>query len=122
MVPVPKTAQRAPRFRALLRVLLGVSALPADVDVLVGTLFATMYQLEERCPSLCCHFHMSGVSAATGKSFFVILYDAALAVHDEAKRVIQTVYTHLHAQLSMTTTAAILRRSLCGSGEASLYR
>eukprot|EP00170_Pyropia_yezoensis_P007069 contig_28818_g7091 len=91
MVPVPKTAQRAPRFRALLRVLLGVSALPADVDVLVGTLFATMYQLEERCPSLCCHFHMSGVSAATGKSFFVILYDAALAVHDEAKRVIQTV-------------------------------
>lgn len=118
MVPVPKTAQQAHRFRALLRVLLGLLAFPADVDVLVGTLFATMYQLEERCPSLCCHFHMPGVSAATGKSFFVILYDAASAVHDGVKRVIQTVYTHLHAQLSMTTTAAIIRRSLCKSPEA----
>lgn len=120
MAPVPRTAQRAHHCRALVRVLLGVSALPADFDAQVGTLFVTMYQLEERYPSLCCPFRMSGVSAATGKSFFVILYDAAVAVHHEAKRVIQAVYTHLHAQLSMTTTAAIFRRSLRGSGAVEL--
>eukprot|EP00168_Porphyra_purpurea_P003251 TRINITY_DN1387_c0_g1_i3.p1 TRINITY_DN1387_c0_g1~~TRINITY_DN1387_c0_g1_i3.p1 ORF type:complete len:358 (-),score=58.57 TRINITY_DN1387_c0_g1_i3:1804-2877(-) len=71
-----------------------------------------MHALKERCPTLCCHFHVSGVSQATGKYTFVILYDAALSASDGAKRVIKTVYTPLHSKLFMTTTAALWRRSL----------
>jgi len=112
MAPIPKSTLRATRLRALLRVLLGASSLPSDVDGLVRVLVQTLFDLEERCPSLCCHFHLSGVSKATGKSFFVILYDAALSAHEEAKRVIQTVYTHIHSELSMTTTSGLFRRSL----------
>jgi len=99
-------------LRELLKVLLGVASLPADVDEHVSTLFKAMYALEERCPALGCHFHVSGVSQSTGKSFFVVLYDAALSASAGARRVIQTVYTSLHAELAMTTTAALWRRSL----------
>ncbi|OSX71035.1 hypothetical protein BU14_0614s0009 [Porphyra umbilicalis] len=112
MAPVPQSTLRATRLRALLRVLLGVSSLPSDVDGLVSVLVQTLVDLEERCPSLCCHFHLSGVSKATGKAFFVVLYDAALSAHEDAKRVIQTVYTHIHSELSMTTTSGLFRRSL----------
>lgn len=68
--------------------------------------------LSSGCPRLNCHIHVSGVSQTTGKSFFIILYDAALAANDAAKRVFKSMYTHLHSEPSMALTAALWSQSL----------
>lgn len=105
-------SEQMEQLRELIKVLLGVSAVKEDVTDIISDLFKLFHQLEVRCPQLSCHFHVSGVSQTTGDSFFVVVYDAALMASDEAKRVIKTVYTHLHSEESMVMTSALFRASL----------
>lgn len=100
------------QLRELIKVLLGIAAVKEDVADIVSDLFKLLHQLEARCPQLSCHFHVSGVSQRTGESFFVVVYDAALMASAEAKRVVKTVYTHLHSEASMVMTSALFRNSL----------
>jgi len=100
------------QLRELIKVLLGVSALKDDVADIESDLFKLLHQLEVRCPQLSCHFHVSGVSRTTGDTFFVVVYDAAVLACDQAKRVLKTMYTHLHSQESMVMTSALFRNSL----------
>lgn len=103
------------QLKELIKVLLGVASVTEDVAVIVSDLFKLMHQLEVRCPQLSCHFHVSGVSQRTGDSFFVVVYDAALMASAAAKRVIKTVYTHLHSEASMVMTSALFRSTLVRS-------
>lgn len=95
------------KMRELLRRLLGVSAISADLSDVVSRLFQTVLELEVKCPQLVCHLHVSGVSQVTGDSFFVVLHDAALQASRSARRVINSVYTHLHSEGAMALTSAI---------------
>lgn len=95
------------RLRELLRRLLGVSAVSADLSEVVSRLFRAVLELEANCPQLVCHLHVSGVSQVTGDSFFVVLHDAALQASRSARRVINSVYTHLHSEGAMALTSAI---------------
>jgi len=99
---------RVQLLHQLLLNLLGVnkSSLPLDVVELVASLFHILHELEVRVPSLHTHFHVSGVSKTTGQSFFVIIRDDALSKSGAAKRVVRSVYTYLHGEASMLTTAS----------------
>jgi len=99
---------RVQLLHQLLLTLLGVntSSLPLDVVELVASLFQILHELEVRVPSLHTHFHVSGVSKTTGRSFFVIIRDDALSKSGAAKRVVRSVYTYLHGEASMLTTAS----------------
>jgi len=99
------------QLRELIKVLLGVSAIKDDMADIISDLVKLFQQLEVRCPQLSCHFHVSGVSKRTGDSFFVVVYDDAVIACDDSKRVIKTVYTHLHSKASMVMSAAIFRNS-----------
>lgn len=112
MAPSVTDAQQMEKLRELIKALLGVSAIPADLADLVSKLFSNLHEIERRCPKLSCHLHVSGVSQTTGRSFFIVLYDAALTVNEGAKRVIKSVYTHLLSDRSMAMTAALWRQSL----------
>lgn len=113
-----RDAVQMEQLRELLRSLLAVTALPADLSELVAKLFQDLHQLELRCPQLYCHMHVSGVSQTTGRSFFVVLHDAALMANNGAKRVVKTIYTHLHSAASMATTAALWQNSISRQGQA----
>lgn len=95
------------KLRELLRRLLGVSAISAEISEVVSRLFRAVLELETNCPQLVCHLHVSGVSQVTGDSFFVVLHDAALQASRSARRVINSVYTHLHSEGAMALTSAI---------------
>lgn len=107
MAPGGRDAHEMELLRELLRSLLGVSALPADLSDIVARLFQELRRLELRIPKLFCHLHVSGVSQTTGRTFFFVIHDAALSADDSAKRVIKTVYTHIHSEASMAMAAAL---------------
>lgn len=95
------------KLRELLRRLLGVSAISPDLSDVVSRLFQVVLELEAKCPQLVCHLHVSGVSQVTGDSFFVVLHDASLQASRSARRVINSVYTHLHGEAAMALSSAI---------------
>jgi len=113
MAPTVDGNKRVRLLHELLRSLLGAntSSLPMDVVELVASLFRILRELEVRVPSLKTHFHVSGVSKTTGQSFFVIIRDDALDKSGSAKRVIRSVYTYLHGEASMLTTASAWEQS-----------
>jgi len=113
MAPKVDGNKRVRLLHELLLSLLGAntSSLPFDVVELVASLFRILHELEVRVPSLKTHFHVSGVSKTTGQSFFVIIRDDALDKSGSAKRVVRSVYTYLHGEASMLTTASAWEQS-----------
>lgn len=95
------------KMRELLRRVLRVSFISADLSDVVSLLLKGLRDLEVMCPKLMCHLHVSGVSEATGQSFFVVLHDSALDKNKAARRVVNSVYTHLHSEASMAMTSAL---------------
>lgn len=114
-------AAQMEKLRELIAVLLGVGSVSEELAADVSQLFKLFHKLEVQCPNLCCHFHVSGVSRVSGHSFFVVIYDAALMRSDAARRVIKTVYTHLHSEASMEMTAALYRQIWIDSSTATRY-
>jgi len=113
MAPKVDGNKRMRLLHELLLSLLGAntSSLPLDVVELVAALFRILNELKVRVPSLKTHVDVSGVSKATGQSFFVIIRDDALDKNGSAKRVIRSVYTYLHGEASMLTTASAWEQS-----------
>lgn len=115
MAPSPREVQiEMDKMRELLRRVLGVSAIPADLSDIVSLLLKGLRELELKCPKLMCHLHVSGVSEASGQSFFVVLHDSALDNNCAARRVVKSVYTHLHSKASMAMTSALWLASRSG--------
>eukprot|EP00168_Porphyra_purpurea_P014767 TRINITY_DN4312_c0_g1_i1.p1 TRINITY_DN4312_c0_g1~~TRINITY_DN4312_c0_g1_i1.p1 ORF type:complete len:388 (-),score=75.30 TRINITY_DN4312_c0_g1_i1:972-2135(-) len=113
MGKVGSNKEQIERLRERTAVLRGVSSVKKKTVEITSQLFTLFHQLEVSCPRLAVYFHVSGVSRTNSESFFLVVYDAAvLAAGDETKRVLKSVYTHLHSESSMMMRAALFRADM----------